>query len=121
MSRPLSRFNEIKAEAELRYRDRIRKAERNYLLSGRRLEQLNRRKKSRPSKALFEEIRKETQKFNEARRDLNQLRHSLQSELEQMETRIKIINLVVLPGLIALLGIFYAVFRHSRMTRRSKS
>lgn len=121
MSRPLSRFNEIKANAELRYRNRILQAERNYLLAGRRLEQLNRMKKSRPSKALFEEIRKETQKFNEARRELNLLRHSLQSELEEMETRIKVINLVVLPGIIALLGILYAVFRHSRMTRRKRS
>ena len=121
MSRPLTRFNEFKAKAELRYRDRILKAERMYLASARRLDYLNRVRKSNPSEKLLEEIRTVTVKYNESRRELNELRHSLKSELEQMETRIKMINLLLLPGLIALIGILYVMIRHSRMTRRKLS
>lgn len=121
MSRPLTRFNEFKAKAELRYRDRILKAERTFIASSRRLEYLNRVRKNNPSETLLEEIRKVTMKHNEARRELNELRHSLKSELEQIETRIKMINLLLLPGLVALFGILYVMIRHSRMTRRKLS
>ena len=121
MSRPLTRFNEIKAKAELRYRDKILKAERAFISSTRRLEAMKRAMRKTPSEELMSGIRTETNKNQEARRELNMLRHTLRSELEQLETKIKIINLVVVPGIIALLGIIYAIVRHSLMTRRSKS
>ena len=121
MSRPLTRFNEIKADAELRYRDKILKAERDYVTSTKRLEMMRRAMRKSPSKDLMAEIRSETNKNQEARRELNMLRHSLRTELEQLETRIKVINLVVVPGIVALLGIIYAFARHSFMTKRSKS
>ena len=121
MSRPLTRFNEIKAKAELRYRDKILKAERDYVVSTKRLELMRRAMRKSPSKELMAEIRTETNKNQEARRELNMLRHSLRTELEQLETRIKVINLVLVPGIIALLGIIYAFARHSFMTKRSKS
>ena len=121
MSRPLTRFNEIKAAAELRYRDKILKAEKEYLLSSRRLQQMKQIMRARPSQEMMRQMRTEENKNKSARHELNQLRHSLRAELEQLETRIKVINLVVIPGIIALLGIVYAVIRHSIMTRRSKS
>lgn len=121
MSRPLTRFNEIKAEAELRYRNRIMEAEREFLATSKRLNYLNRVRMSNSSAELLKEIQSVTAKNNRARRELNELRHSLRSELEQLETKIKIINLLLLPGLVALAGILYAVIRHSRMTRRKIS
>ena len=121
MSRPLTRFNEIKAAAELRYRDKILKAEKEYLLSSRRLQQMKQIMRARPSQEMMRQMRTEENKNKSARHELNQLRHTLRAELEQLETRIKVINLVVIPGIIALLGIVYAVIRHSIMTRRSKS
>ena len=121
MSRPLTRFNEIKANAELRYRDKILKAEKEFMESNRSLALMKRQMRTQPSEGLMNEIRTETNKNKEAQRELNVLRHSLRSELEQLETRIKIINLVVVPGIIALLGIIYALVRHSLMTRRNKS
>ena len=121
MSRPLTRFNEIKAKAELRYRDKILKAERNYITSTKRLDQMKRAMRKTPSQELIANIRTETIKNQEARRELNMLRHSLKIELEQLERRIRIINLVVVPGIIALLGIIYAIIRHRVMTKRSKS
>ena len=121
MSRPLTRFNEIKAEAELRYRDKILKAEKEYLVSTRRIQQMKQILRVRPSQEMMRQIRTEESINKAARHELNLLRHSLRTELEQLETRIKIINLVVIPGLVALFGILYAVIRHSVMTRRSES
>ena len=121
MSRPLTRFNEIKAESELRYRDKILKAEKDFVSTGKRMEQLKRTLRVRPSRDVMRQLRAEELKNKEARHELNILRHSLRTELEQLETRIKIINLVVVPGIVALLGIFYAILRHSFMTRRKKS
>ena len=120
MSRPLTRFNEIKAKAELRYRDKILKAEKEYLLSTKRLQQMKQLLRMRPSQDIMRQIRMEENRNKASRQELNLLRHSLRTELEQLETRIKIINLVVIPGIIALLGILYAVIRHSVMTRRSE-
>ena len=121
MSRPLTRFNEIKAESELRYRDKILKAEKDFVSTGKRMEQLKRTLRVRPSRDVMRQLRAEELKNKEARHELNILRHSLRTELEQLETRIKINNLVVVPGIVALLGIFYAILRHSFMTRRKKS
>lgn len=121
MSRPLTRFNEIKARSELRYRDKILKSEQEFLTSAKRLQQMKTAVRTQPSRELMELIRREEKKHKEARLELNNLRHSLRTELEQLENRIKVINLVVVPGIIAVLGILYAMIRHSIMTRRKKS
>ena len=81
---------------------------------------MNKMLKSNPSGELLNRIKTITAKNAEARRDLNELRNSLRSELEQLETEIKVLNLVLLPGIVALLGILYALIRHSRMNRRNK-
>lgn len=121
MSRPLTRFNEIKAVSELRYRDKILKAEQKFMTSAKQLQRMKQAMRVQPSRELMAEIKAEENRNKEARLELNTLRHSLDAELEQLENKIKIINLVVVPGIVALLGILYAIIRHSFMTRRKKS
>ena len=58
-----------------------------------------------------------TQKKLAIRKQLRQVRHSLQKDIERVETQVKVINIAMVPFIIILVGLFF-VFLKSKRDRR---
>ncbi|MEI3039326.1 MAG: Gldg family protein [Victivallales bacterium] len=116
MSRPLTKINTLKAEAELKYKNRILELERDFTEAQARLNAL-RRAEETPDAPGAAERRKEMRSFQlkvaSARRELKEMRASLKRDLDSLDTRIKILNIIVVPALLALIGIGWSVIRFS--------
>ena len=122
MSRPLTKINKLKADAELKYKNRILELERDFAQAQARLNALKRAEEAEPDSADAATRRKETQSFQikvaAARRELKEMRANLKSDLDRLDTRIKILNIVVVPAVLALFGVAWSVIRLSRGRRK---
>lgn len=122
MSRPLTKINKLKADAELKYKNRILELERDFAQAQARLNALKRAEEAEPDSADAAARRKETQSFQikvaAARRELKEMRANLKSDLDRLDTRIKILNIVVVPAVLALFGVAWSVIRLSRGRRK---
>ena len=122
MSRPLTKINKLKADAELKYKNRILELERDFAQAQARLNALKRAEEAEPDSADAAARRKETQSFQikvaAARRELKEIRANLKSDLDRLDTRIKILNIVVVPAVLALFGVAWSVIRLSRGRRK---
>lgn len=122
MSRPLTKINKLKADAELKYKNRILELERDFAQAQARLNALKRAEEAEPNSAEAAARRKETQSFQikvaAARRELKEMRANLKNDLDQLDTRIKILNIVVVPAVLALFGVAWSVIRLSRGHRK---
>lgn len=122
MSRPLTKINRLKADAELKYKNRILELERDFAQAQTRLNALKRAEEADPDSADAAARRKETQSFQikvaAARRELKEMRANLKSDLDRLDTRIRILNIVVVPAALALIGVAWSVIRLSRGRRK---
>lgn len=122
MSRPLTKINRLKADAELKYKNRILELERDFAQAQARLNALKRAEEADPDSADAAARRKETQSFQikvaAARRELKEMRANLKSDLDRLDTHIRILNIVVVPAALALIGIAWSVIRLSRGRRK---
>ena len=122
MSRPLTKVNEMKARAELKYKNRILELERELSEAKANLEYLKRREAMEKGRAGSAERQAEMRSFqlklSAARRELKEMRASLKLDLDRLDTWIKIINIVLVPTLVALCGVIWSVVRLSRGRRR---
>ena len=122
MSRPLTKINRLKADAELKYKNRILELERDFAQAQARLNALKRAEEADPDSADAAARRKETQSFQikvaAARRELKEMRANLKSDLDRLDTRIRILNIVVVPAALALIGVAWSVIRLSRGRRK---
>lgn len=122
MSRPLTKINRLKADAELKYKNRILELERDFAQAQARLNALKRAEEADPDSAEAAARRKETQSFQikvaAARRELKEMRANLKSDLDRLDTRIRILNIVVVPAALALIGVAWSVIRLSRGRRK---
>ncbi len=122
MSRPLTRINALKADAELRYKNRILELERDFSRAQARLNALKRAAEADPGGPGAAERRSEMRSFQlkvaAARRELKEMRSNLKNDLDRLDTRIKILNIVVVPAILALIGILWSVIRLSTGRRK---
>ena len=122
MSRPLTKINRLKADAELKYKNRILELERDFAQAQARLNALKRAEEADPDSADAAARRKETQSFQikvaAARRELKEMRANLKSDLDRLDTHIRILNIVVVPAALALIGVAWSVIRLSRGRRK---
>lgn len=125
MSRPLTRYNEIKARAELVYKERIRALERELQEASNRMKSI-REQAAMQGRALTltplqkREMEQYERNITGARRELQEITRALHSDMAKIDTVLRLINLVAVPGLIALLGLFYGIFRFSLKRRSMK-
>ena len=114
-SRPFTLVDEIRQEAELRFREkeqqllnRLKETERNLL-------ELERGKGEGDALVLSEAQQREIERFRQEkirlRKDLRQVRHELRRNIENLESWVKFINIGLVPLLIAVGGILIAVHR----------
>ena len=53
----------------------------------------------------------------EIRRELRQVQHDLRRDIDRLDTRIKVINIVLVPALVMLIALIWAVRRRRRQAR----
>ena len=118
MSRPLTRYNELRAKAELNYKDRIRELEqelRTVAGQTRRIRNLSGAGITPEQKQLLREYQVKTA---QVMRELKEVRKQLRTDLNRLDTRLRMINLAAVPLAVALAGLLWAGSRFSRWRRR---
>ncbi len=121
MSRPLTKINTLKAEAELKYKNKILALERDFSAAQSRLNALK-RVEAAPGTPQAKERQNEMRSFQlkiaAARRELKEMRSNLKNDLDSLDTRIKILNIIVVPAILAIIGIAWSVIRLSTGRRK---
>ncbi|MBO5724083.1 MAG: Gldg family protein, partial [Lentisphaeria bacterium] len=125
MQRPLTRYNELRAKAELAYKDRIRDLEKDLLRARAGERKIRQKLKDAPGgkeNALTESERKILRQYENSRarvqRELREIRKQLRADLNALDTKLRVINMVLLPLFLALCGLAWAFLRFSRWRRK---
>ena len=122
-SRPFTKVDEIRQEAELQYREkeqqlmtRLRETERKLLELQRGKDQSQAMILSNEQKLALERFRSERVKI---RKELRQVRHQLQQNIEDLEGWMKFINIGLIPIFIAIGGLIFGLSKAKRRTEPS--
>ena len=119
MSRPLTKINEMKAKAELKYKNRILDLEKEFREAQAKLDYL--KKMEQVQGGMSPESRIEARNFrmkiDSAKRELKEMRANLKIDLERLDSWIKIINIILAPALIAILALIWSAIRLSKGKR----
>ena len=122
MSRPLTKINEIKARAELAYKSRILALERDLRESQEKVHSIRAQMSSGAKTALTEAQKKELQDYSfrhsQVRRELKEVRRQLRADMNRIDTVLRVINLLAVPGLVVLAGLVWSFLRFSRWRRK---
>ena len=124
MSRPLTRYNELRAKAELNYKDRIRELERELLAIGRSVRQIrNAARSSKDGIRLSPEQKRLLREYNaktaQITRELKEVRKQLRADLNRLDTWLRVVNLAAVPLLVILAGLIWACLRFSKWRKRT--
>jgi ABC-type uncharacterized transport system involved in gliding motility auxiliary subunit len=118
MNRPFTLVKSIQAEAEERFRSKIKELEQNLTETQTRLNELQ---KSRGSGQNFilsaeqqDEIRNFRKKETEAKKELKEVRRNLRREIDSLENRVKWINIAAMPFLVTISGIGLALIKRKK-------
>lgn len=123
MSRPLTKYNELRARAELNYKDRIRELEQELRSVTRRArlirESLGASKGTiRLTDSQKQQLREYHAKTAQVTRELKEVRKQLRADLNRLDTALRLINLAAVPLLVALAGLIWGWLRFARWRKR---
>jgi ABC-type uncharacterized transport system involved in gliding motility auxiliary subunit len=127
-ARPFTRVEEIRREAEARFRDEERALEKRLAETEKRIQALMTPQQTGAEEGtgrvlLTDEQRAELERFREeqlrTRRELRNVQRELQRNIEQMGNTLKFLNIGLIPLLIALVAVLSAVSR-GLMRRRAR-
>ena len=117
-ARPFDRVEEIRVAAERSFRQTEERLQRELEETERRLTELQAAKGEGELTVISDEQQAEIQRFMdrrlEIRRELRQVQHDLRRDIDRLDTRIKVINIVLVPALVMLVALVYAVRRRRR-------
>ncbi|WEN14432.1 Gldg family protein [Rhodanobacter sp. AS-Z3] len=118
--RPFTRVQALRNAADQKFLQKERELERELADTRRRLEELQPAKGSHGDVASVEQ-RREIEQFRQRQlainKELRDVQHQLNAEIDALGLRVKVINIVLVPGLIVLLGMLYG-WRRTRYSRR---
>lgn len=120
-ARPFDRVEEIRVEAERSYRMTEERLQLELQDTERRLTELQAAKEGGDLTVISDEQQEEIQRFMdrrlEIRRELRQVQHDLRRDIDRLDTRIKIVNIVLIPALVMLVAVVYAIRRRRLQDR----
>ncbi len=125
MSRPLTRYNELRARAELTYKNRIQDLEQELRRSEQKVRMIQDEVKTSASGTLEltpeqqAQLRDYSFKLSQVKRELKEVRQKLRADMNRIDTVLRIVNMVLVPLLVALTGIVWAFARFSKWRKRS--
>jgi ABC-type uncharacterized transport system involved in gliding motility auxiliary subunit len=120
--RPFGRVDALQLEAEQKYRSTEEQLQQELAETERKLTELQAARSQDDLKVLTEEQQTEVQRFIdrklEIRRELRQVQHDLQRDIDNLGTRLKLFNIVLVPLLVILAAMLYGLRRRRRQSRR---
>ena len=120
-SRPFEKVKEIQRDAEQQFRDREKQLEAKLNQTEQKLRDLQRQKSADNAQILSPEQEREIEQFQlervKTRKELRNVQHELRKNIEALGTRLKFINIALVPILIILFAIGLGIYRHKRMNR----
>ena len=124
MSRPLTRYNALRAQAELNYKDRIQELEQELRSATLRMNRIRAslgasKGEIRLSPEQKQLIREYNAKTAQVTRELKEVRKQLRADLNRLDTWLRLINLAAVPLAVAVIGLIWASLRFSRWRKRS--
>ncbi len=122
--RPFTVIKKMEADAEAKYREKTKELETSLAETQRKLNELQRAKSGESSQRfiLSPEQQKEVANFKakeaDAKKQLKQVRKELRADTDRLENRIKWINILGTPALVAAIGLVVAAARKSKSAAR---
>jgi ABC-type uncharacterized transport system involved in gliding motility auxiliary subunit len=117
-SRPFDRVSKLQVEAERRYLATEERLQQELAETERKLTELQLVKGESELLVLSDEQQTEIDRFMdrklEIRKELRQVQHDLQSEIDRLGTRLKLINIALMPILVMVAALIYALQRRRR-------
>ena len=117
-SRPFNRVEEIRVAAEKSYRATEESLQLELEETERKLTSLQASKGEGELTVISEEQQLEIQRFMdrklEIRRELRQVQHDLQRDIDRLGTRLKLLNIGLIPALVMIVALLYGAHRRKR-------
>ncbi|GLQ92094.1 Gldg family protein [Dyella acidisoli] len=121
--RPFTRVQGLRRVADRKFLQKEKELESELADTKRRLEELQPSKGTRDTSTSAEqkqEIEQFLQRQLAISKELRDVQHQLNAEIDALGTRLKVINIVMLPALITLVGLMYG-WKRTRRNRRQRS
>ena len=119
--RPFTRVEALRNVADQKFLQKEQELERELAETRQRLDELQPGKGGGHGASIGTEQRREIEQFRQRQlainKELRDVQHQLNAEIDALGLRLKVINIVVVPALVALLGLLYG-WRRSRRNRR---
>ncbi len=119
--RPFTRVQALRNVADQKFLQKEQELEQELADTRRRLDELQPAKGDRSSTVTAEQ-RKEIEQFRQRQlvinKELRDVQHQLNAEIDVLGLRLKVINIVLVPGLVVLFGLLYGWRRSRRSQRR---
>lgn len=120
--RPFTRVQALRNVADQKFLQKEQELENELADTRRRLDELQPAKGTHPS-TITAEQRREIEQFRQRQlainKELRGVQHQLNAEIDALGLRLKVINIVLVPGLVVLIGLLYG-WRRSRHSRRRR-
>jgi ABC-type uncharacterized transport system involved in gliding motility auxiliary subunit len=121
--RPFERVDALQLQAEREYRATEERLQQELTEAERKLTELQAGRPESDMLVLTQEQQEELQRFVdrklEIRKELRQVQHNLQRDIDRLGTRLKLINIVLVPALVIVLAILLGWRRRHRQVRRA--
>ena len=119
--RPFTRVRALQAAADRKFLVKKRELENELYETQRRLAELQPAKNGATATTATAEQRREVEQYLQRKlaigKELRDVQHQLNAEIDALGLRLKFINIVLVPGLVALIGLIYG-WRRTRRSRR---
>ena len=116
--RPFGRVNDLQLQAEREYRSTEERLQQELTETERKLTELQQAREGGDLLVLTEEQQAEVQRFLdrklEIRRELRQVQHDLQRDIDRLGTRLKLINIALVPLLVVVFALIYGIRRRRK-------
>jgi len=116
--RPFDRVSDLRVEAERNYRATEERLQRELAEAERKLTELQAARGDGDLLVLSDEQQEEVQRFMdrrlEIRKELRQVQHDLQRDIDRLGTRLKLVNIALVPALVMVVALIYAARRRRR-------
>ncbi len=116
--RPFIRVQELEKKAQTRWLSREQELVRKADETNRKLREFEQKKDKSQKFIMSEEQEAEIQKFQEEKRrvnkELKEVRRNLRADIETLGTKVKFVNIALMPLLVSVGGIFYALYRRKK-------
>ena len=124
-SRPFDRVSELQVKAERSYLATEERLQQELAETERKLTELQAAKGESELLVLSEEQQAEIDRFMdrklEIRKELRQVQHNLQRDIDRLGTRLKLINITLVPILVMIVALLYVLQRRRRQNRQQVS